>query len=189
MNMSTVDLKLLVHDPMVMADGILFSSPAFRARYLGTENRRRANWLSENPDKWVRVTTSEEAALRAGTECNVEIGPDSLPRLKLLRDEPSKPQDAEISKPEATKDRSAVDDATQGVTHPQPASPTPSPNPDEIVIDGRRLFSARHAAAILGKSERTLQRWHAKNYGPPRTKIGSGIFYDERKLYQWIQDH
>lgn len=187
--MSAVDLNLLVHDPLIMSDGILFGKPAFRSSYLGTVNRSRAKWLRENPDKWLPVTAAQEAALRAGAEHCVEIGPDSLPRLKFLREEPSKPQGTVVSEPVITTDRSSTDEDRQGMTRSELVALPPSPSKDEIIIDGRRLFSARRTADILGKSERTLQRWHGKKYGPPRTKIGSAVFYDERGLSQWIQNH
>lgn len=181
--MGTVDLKQLVHGPSPLRDGILFDSPRSRGRYLGTENRLRAKWLSDNRDKWVPISATVEAALRAGAEYVVEPGPDHLPRLKLLSD------GAEMAMPAVTGDSSSMDETAQGTPAPQPVSSSPTPPRDEILVDGRRLLSARRTAAILGKSERTLQRWHTKQYGPPRTKIGNEIFYDERKLSQWIQDH
>jgi hypothetical protein len=187
--MGAVDLNLLVHDPPIMSDGILFGRSGFRNRYLVTVNSSRAKWLRENRDKWLPVTAAQEAALRAGAEHCVEVGPDSVPRLKLLREEPTSPQGTQISEPAITRGRTCADDGNQGGTRSEPVTPAPSPSHDEIMIDGRRLFSARRTAAILRKSERTLQRWHGKKYGPPRTKIGNEVFYDERELSQWIQDH
>lgn len=187
--MSTVDLNLLVHDPRVRPDGILFSCPAFRSRYLGTENRLRAKWLSENRGKWLPVAAAVEAALRAGTERVVEIGANLLPRLRLLPDDQSDPHDVEMTKPAAVKDSSSIDEKAQEMEPPQPVNSSTMPSRDEILVEGGRLLSAARTAAILRKSERTLQRWHAKKYGPPRTKIGNEIFYDERKLSQWIQHH
>jgi hypothetical protein len=189
MIMGNVDFNLLVHDPLIMSDGILFIWSGFRNRYHGTVNRSRAKWLRENRDKWLPVTAAEEAALRAGAEHRVDIGPDSLPRLKFLREEPTNPQGAVVSEPVITNDGSSTDDDNQSVASSEAATARATPSHDEIIIDGRRLFSARRTAAILRKSERTLQRWHGKKYGPPRTKVGSEVFYDERGLSQWIQGH
>jgi len=187
--MGTVDLNLLVHDPLVMSDGILFGRSGFRARYLVTENRLRAKWLSENRDKWLPIAVAVEAALRAGTECVVETGPDLLPRLKLLPDGRSNLHDVKMTRPAVTKDSASLDEKGQEIGVPQPVNSSTMLGRDEILVEGGRLLSTARTAAILGKSERTLQRWHVKKYGPPRTKIGSEVFYNERKLSQWIQHH
>ena len=42
------------------------------------------------------------------------------------------------------------------------------------------------AAAFLGKSGATLDRWHRLRVGPPRTKIGSSTFYREAALNAWL---
>jgi predicted DNA-binding transcriptional regulator AlpA len=58
---------------------------------------------------------------------------------------------------------------------------------DEVVIDSRRFVHQRRAAAILGRSQRTLQRWRKEGIGPPSTKIGRTVYYEISKLLEWLE--
>jgi hypothetical protein len=88
----------------------------------------------------------------------------------------------EIFPPNELDNRSA--DAERLV---QLASPAASSRDDEITIDGRRLVSERWVAAKLGINKRTLLRWHRRNFGPPRIKIGRKVFYEQDKLMDCLQ--
>lgn len=58
-----------------------------------------------------------------------------------------------------------------------------------VVIAGRRYFKPEYLAEILGKSLRTLARWHEQRIGPPRIKVGNQPLYDEAKLPAWLAEH
>lgn len=58
-----------------------------------------------------------------------------------------------------------------------------------VVIAGRRYFKPEHLAEILGRSLRTLARWHEQRIGPPRIKIGKQPLYDEDKLPGWLAEY
>ncbi len=42
-------------------------------------------------------------------------------------------------------------------------------------------------AALIGRSERTLDRWHELRIGPPRIKVGSMIFYPAKTYENWVE--
>jgi hypothetical protein len=56
----------------------------------------------------------------------------------------------------------------------------------EIEIAGRRYARANRLAAVLGVTERTLSRWHAKRIGPPKITIGKTVLFDLGKLPDWL---
>ena len=62
----------------------------------------------------------------------------------------------------------------------------------------RSLYLTKdEAAAELGVSTRTLDRWHAERVGPPRTTFGRKVLYKQTSLIDWaarreqveIRDH
>lgn len=57
-----------------------------------------------------------------------------------------------------------------------------------LIIAGRRYFTPERLAKILGKSVRTLARWHELRVGPPRTRVGKQPLYDEEKLPGWLAE-
>lgn len=44
-------------------------------------------------------------------------------------------------------------------------------------------------STMLGRSTRTLFRWHARRNGPPRTKVGSLILYRRAAVESWLQSN
>ena len=48
------------------------------------------------------------------------------------------------------------------------------------------LLKQQAAAALLGLSERTLERWRGTGGGPPYTTVGRGVRYVEADLVQWV---
>ena len=44
------------------------------------------------------------------------------------------------------------------------------------------------AAAELGVTDRTLNRWHTERIGPPRTKIGARIYYRREAVAEWVRN-
>jgi hypothetical protein len=57
--------------------------------------------------------------------------------------------------------------------------------PGVRVVVGRRYYSEERAAAEVGKSTRTLQRWRAKRIGPPYNELIGG--YPEDGLADWAK--
>ncbi|EIC20818.1 helix-turn-helix domain-containing protein [Thiorhodovibrio frisius] len=45
------------------------------------------------------------------------------------------------------------------------------------------------AAAYLGVTRRTLQRWWSERIGPPRTYIGRKPWYRRAALQKWLLDN
>ena len=49
-----------------------------------------------------------------------------------------------------------------------------------------KFWSRERTAAELGRSVRTLDRWHALKFGPPRIKIGKLILYPVAALIEFL---
>ena len=48
-------------------------------------------------------------------------------------------------------------------------------------------ITRQELARLLDKSVRTLDRWHLRRIGPPRTLCGSSIFYSKKLVSAWLQ--
>lgn len=42
-------------------------------------------------------------------------------------------------------------------------------------------------AQSLGKSQRTLDRWHITGDGPPRVEIGRTVLYAKSSIEEWLK--
>ena len=51
-----------------------------------------------------------------------------------------------------------------------------------------KMLTRREVAARLGISERTLDRMGERQEGPPMTRVGRQIRFDEGRLKQWIRE-
>ena len=51
-----------------------------------------------------------------------------------------------------------------------------------------KLVPLPELAKRLGKSERTIFRWHLLRQGPRRTKIGRSIFFHEADIAVWLDN-
>ncbi len=51
----------------------------------------------------------------------------------------------------------------------------------------RRWARTEQAAARIGKSPRTLERWRGERTGPPYFKFGKTCLYDVAELDCWIE--
>jgi len=49
------------------------------------------------------------------------------------------------------------------------------------------LLRPAEAAAFLRISRRTLDRWHACGFGPPRAKVGHKIYYRLSDIDSWLE--
>lgn len=73
--------------------------------------------------------------------------------------------------------------------HPQESNFPTEVEPGVKIIAGRRYITIEKLAQTIGRTTRTLQRWHARRIGPPRTEILGLILYDEAKLPEWLARH
>ena len=48
-------------------------------------------------------------------------------------------------------------------------------------------ITRKELARLLDKSVRTLDRWHLRRIGPPRTLAGSSILYSKTLVSAWLQ--
>jgi predicted DNA-binding transcriptional regulator AlpA len=51
-----------------------------------------------------------------------------------------------------------------------------------------KIVKRHEAAAMLGVSTRTLQRWHKQGFGPARS-TGRRFYYIKSEIEQWIASH
>lgn len=47
-------------------------------------------------------------------------------------------------------------------------------------------LTRRQFAALLGKSERTVQRWEAARTCPARVKVGNTVLYRAEAIREWL---
>ncbi|MCH9051145.1 MAG: transcriptional regulator [Proteobacteria bacterium] len=59
-----------------------------------------------------------------------------------------------------------------------------TPTQQEHVLTG--YLTRAELAAQLGKSERTLDRWHSLRVGPPRAKVGRSPVYRIKAVQRWL---
>jgi hypothetical protein len=54
-----------------------------------------------------------------------------------------------------------------------------------------RYLTTEWAAALLGRSPRTLQGWRARKFGPPFVKLAAhgGVLYRLRDIEQYLERH
>jgi hypothetical protein len=58
---------------------------------------------------------------------------------------------------------------------------------DIKIIGSLRLRPRRSTAELIDKHPRTLVRWELDGKGPPITRIGRDVYYEESALEKWIR--
>lgn len=58
------------------------------------------------------------------------------------------------------------------------------PPSDDLLSD---FMPERDVAAALGRSTRTLARWHDQRIGPPRIQVGRLVLYRKESLRDWLR--
>ena len=48
------------------------------------------------------------------------------------------------------------------------------------------LLSRKEAAAFLGVTHRTLERWEVNGAGPPHYRVGHLLRYCQREVFEWL---
>ena len=56
---------------------------------------------------------------------------------------------------------------------------------ESAVLDG--FLTESQLAKQLGRTRRTLLRWHVNRIGPPRIQLGRLILYSAKSVRVWIQ--
>ncbi len=49
------------------------------------------------------------------------------------------------------------------------------------------FLSAREFATLIGKSLRTVRRWHVERSGPARTQLGRSVFYSRKAIENFLR--
>jgi len=49
------------------------------------------------------------------------------------------------------------------------------------------MLKPTEAAAVMGMSPQTLANWRVSGFGPPWSRLGGSVRYDEKKLCAWIE--
>ena len=53
------------------------------------------------------------------------------------------------------------------------------------VLEG--FITKEELAAQLGRSTRTIDRWHSRRIGPPRVTIGNLVLFEREGVMQWLK--
>jgi hypothetical protein len=60
---------------------------------------------------------------------------------------------------------------------------------DELVVAGRRFFTARRLAEIFNRSTRTIARWEAAGTLPRKIKVGNTVLFDCDRVLACLEEH
>ena len=145
---------------------------------------QRDKWLQEHPERW---TSCEDALRQLEARGRTEPARTSLtaPATEVGTSRESEPRLPAPSVDERLPDTPATNAAPQSIVNPEATAPATVAADDEIVIGERRFIGERRVAAMLGCSQRTLQRWRTEGKGPPSTKIGRKRLYELKELQEW----
>ena len=58
---------------------------------------------------------------------------------------------------------------------------------DFIQLPNADLISEKQFAALIGKSLRTIRRWHVERRGPKRTLLGRTAYYRKQAIETFLQ--
>ena len=56
-----------------------------------------------------------------------------------------------------------------------------------IQIPNADFLSEREFATLIGKSLRTVRRWHVERRGPIRTLLGRSVFYSRKAIETFLR--
>ncbi len=165
---------------------LVFLTNPERCFYIGWYPWQQKKWLRDHPDRW---QTREDALrdLQTRARINVEAAPAEA-RATKSADEVRTSGESDGPLPVPGEGNRLPD---KPITNTAPltignAEATTTPG-NEIIIGERRFISERRVAAMLGYSQRQLQRWRKEQKGPASTKIGRRLFYEINKLQEWIE--
>jgi predicted DNA-binding transcriptional regulator AlpA len=168
-------------------DGRVFRDRHERNFFIGRLSpRQREQWLRDHPERWqTRGDFLRDLQARARTD--VEAEPLEARSTKSINEVlTSGESDGPLPVPGEDK-RLPDKPATSTTPPPIGNAEATATADDEIIIGERRLIGERRVAAMLGYSQRQLQRWRRERKGPPSTKIGRRVFYEIKELQEWIK--
>ena len=58
-----------------------------------------------------------------------------------------------------------------------------------IHLPNADFLSEREFATLIGKSLRTVRRWHVERRGPTRTQLGRSVFYSKKAIENFLRRH
>jgi predicted DNA-binding transcriptional regulator AlpA len=148
---------------------------------------QRKKWLQDHPERW---QTREDALrdLQAYSRLVVEAEPPEA-RSTTSGNEVRTGGEADGPLPGPGEDKPQPDKAAASTMPLTTANAEATVAAgDEIIIGERRFISERRVAAMLGYSQRQLQRWRKERKGPESTKIGRRLFYELNTLQEWIEE-
>jgi hypothetical protein len=64
-----------------------------------------------------------------------------------------------------------------------------APEHNDASAAGELYLTPDRLAKVLGKSGRTLSRWHTLRIGPPRVAVGNLILYRASAVQDWLRDN
>jgi hypothetical protein len=168
-------------------DGRVFRTRHERNFFIGRLSRsQQKEWLRDRPERWqTREDALRDLQARAGTDVETEP-PEARSTTSANEVQPSGETDGPLPPPAEDNrppDKPAANTAPLTIVNAEEMATAD----DEIIIGERRLVSERRVAAMLGYSQRQLQRWRKAQKGPPGTKIGRRLFYEINKVQEWTQ--
>ena len=163
------------------------AQPTNRCFYIGRLSlSQQKKWRQDYPERW---QTREDALRDLQARARIE-----------LEAEPAEASSTESANEVRTSAESDGPLPVPGEDKQLPEKPVTNTTPltianaeatatadDEIIIGERRLIGERRVAAMLGYSQRQLQRWRKEQKGPASTKIGRRLFYELNTLQEWIE--
>jgi hypothetical protein len=167
-------------------DGRVFRIRHERNFFIGRLSpSQQKKWLLDYPERWqTREDALRDLQARAGTDVETEP-PEVRSTTSANEVRPGSETDSPLPAPAEDKrlpDKPVANTAPLTIVNAEEMAPAD----DEIIIGERRLVSERRVAAMLGYSQRQLQRWRKAQKGPPSTIIGRRLFYEINKVQEWV---
>ena len=167
--------------------GLVFCTTQDRCFYIGRLSlSQQKKWRQDCPERW---KTREDALrdLHARARIELEAEPAGASSTELANEvRTSAKPDGPLPVP--GEDKQLPEKPVTNTTPLTVANAEATATADDVIIVGeRRLIGERRVAAMLGYSQRQLQRWRKEQKGPASTKIGRRLFYELNTLQEWIE--
>jgi hypothetical protein len=158
--------ELVMIDKALTSDGLLFSTPLDRCRYIGTSLRDRPQWLKKHAGRWRPIEDVLQEAASPGPPAESEIdlgaepaGPNGQTSSRSVRDNGDDEDDV------------ALVDTLAGDRSP-PHEPTSLPTPVTATVENGTTKPELLARADATMSEATGPKAEITPPGPTRLKRG-----------------
>jgi Helix-turn-helix domain len=165
---------------------LVFDTTRNTCIYRGLYEWQKKKWLQDHPESWkTRENALCDLQAHSGADLEAEpVEPCSISSAEEVR--PSGQSDCTFSV--TAEDKQLPDNpATSTALNTIARLAGTAAAGDEIIVEDRRFLSESRVAAMLGYSQRQLQRWRKEHNGPPSTKVGRRWYYEMNKLRKWIE--